>query len=163
MKRLLFLVLALAASVPAQAAPVEGTQVMYVGGSVAGLPAGTMGTLDTQRADVLVFQHAGGRLEIPYNSIQSFQYSQRLARRMGVLPTIAVGLVKRRQRRHFVEVAFRGAEGSAQAVVLEVSKEMAQPVTAVLVARSPKPCKGPGAIEESPAPCRVTHVSIYTE
>ena len=161
MRRLLLALLVLAAVAPAHAAPVEGTQVMYVGGSIPGLPAGTLGTLDTQREDALVFQHPNGKLEIPYLSIQSFGYSERLARRMGVVPTIAVVLVKRRQRRHFVEVSFRGADGSAQAVVLEVSKEMAQPVTAVLTARAPKPCPRPGSKEPAVTPCRVPHVISY--
>lgn len=161
MKRLLLAILALAVVAPVSAAPVEGTQVMYVGGSIPGLPQGTMGTLDTQRLDALVFQYASGKLEIPYLSIQSFQSSERLARRMGVLPTIAVGLVKRRQRRHFIEVTFRSADGSSQAAVLEVSKEMAQPVNAVLTARAPRPCPRPGSNAEAMTPCRVPHVTTY--
>jgi hypothetical protein len=163
MKRIIFALLALAVVVPAHAAIVEGSQVMYVGGSIPGLPQGTFGKLDTQREDALVFEYAGGKLEIPYHSIQSFQYSQRLARRMGVLPTIAVGLVKRRQRRHFIEVAFRGADGAPQAAVLEVSKDMAQPVNVVLLARAPRPCPGPGSKAEAVTPCRVPHVSVYSD
>jgi hypothetical protein len=163
MKRIILALLALVVVVPAHAAIVEGSQVMYVGGSIPALPLGTMGTLNTQRTDALVFEYSGGKLEIPYQGIQSFQYSERLARRMGVLPTIAVGLFKRRQRRHFFEVSFRGADGASQAVLLEVSKDMAQAVNVVLLARSPRPCRRAESTAENVSPCRVPHVSIFTE
>ena len=57
--------------------------------------------------------------------MQRFQYTQPLARRLGVAATIAVGIVKHRQRRHVVEVYFRDTAGANQVGVFEVSKERA--------------------------------------
>jgi hypothetical protein len=68
--------------------------------------------------------------------MQRYQYTQRLARKLGVAPTIAVGIIKRRQRRHMVEVYFRDESGVNQVAVFEVSKDRAAPVIAVLNARA---------------------------
>jgi hypothetical protein len=127
----------LSLAAPALAAGVEGTAVMYVGGTVPNVTEGQIGRLDTTVDRSLVFEYGSSRVEIPYASMQRYQYTQRLARRLGVAPTIAVGIVKRRQRRHIVEVYFRDASGVNQVAVFEVSKDRAAPVVAVLNARAP--------------------------
>ena len=131
---------------PAMAAnSIEGTDVMYLGGTVSNLKEETVGQLDTTVDRVLVFAHGDSRVEIPYASIQRFQYTQKLARRMGVAPTIAVVLVKRRQRRHVIELYFRDATGVNQVAMFELSKERAALVVAVLNARTPRPPARPAA------------------
>jgi hypothetical protein len=134
-----FVTLALAS--PALAGGVEGPAVMYVGGTVPNVTEGQVGRLDTTVDRSLVFEYGSSRVEIPYASMQRYQYTQRLARRMGVAPTIAVGLIKRRQRRHIVEVYFRDESGVNQVAVFEVSKDRAAPVVAVLNARAPRPSR----------------------
>ena len=126
---------------PALASGVEGTAVMYVGGTVPNVTEGQVGRLDTTVDRNLVFEYGSSRVEIPYASMQRYQYTQRLARRLGVAGTIAVGIVKRRQRRHIVEVYFRDASGVNQVAVFEVSKDRAAPVVAVLNARAPHPVR----------------------
>ena len=121
---------------PALAGGVEGTAVMYVGGTVQNVTEGQVGRLDTTVDRSLVFEYGSSRLEIPYASMQRYQYTQRLARKLGVAPTIAVGIIKRRQRRHMVEVYFRDESGVNQVAVFEVSKDRAAPVIAVLNARA---------------------------
>ena len=135
------LVAALAVLAPAlaHASGVEGTDVLYVGGSIPQLHAGQHGRLNTTLTDALVFEHSGGTFAIPYASMQRFEYTVPLARRMGALATFAVVLVRYRQRRHVVELNFRDQSGANQAAVFEVSKEQAKPVVAVLTARVPRP------------------------
>jgi hypothetical protein len=130
---------ALALAWPAHASAVEGTGVRYVGGSIPQLSAGQQGRLNTTVADTLVFEHSGGTLAIPYASMQRFEYTVPLARRLGAIPTLAVVLVKHRQRRHLVELHFRDQGGTNQVVVFEVSKEQAKSVVAVLSAKVPRP------------------------
>lgn len=130
------------------AALLETGQVMYVGGTIPNLKEGAMGRLDTAQEQALIFEHAGGRVEIPYAAMLSFNYEEKVAHRMGALPTIAVVLVKRRKRRHFVEITFNNANGIPQAAVFEISKELVQPVVAILGAR----CKPPKP--DRPAPPR---------
>lgn len=136
MKKFVALLLVILLAMPAGAAIVEGQQVMYVGGSIADMKPGAMGRLDITDEKELIFDSAGGRLAIPYHDIRSFTYSKKLARRTGVLATAVVVLIKRRQRRHFIEVSFTSAEGTPQVAIFEVSKDAAQSVVAVLRTRA---------------------------
>jgi len=141
MKRLLTALLILSLAVPAFASGVEGADVKYVGGTISSMMEGVVGRFDTAASNALVFEHGGSRVEIAYASIQRFQYTQPLARRMGVAATIAVGVVKRRQRQHVVEVYFRDTAGVNQVAVFEVSKDRAGSVVAVLNARVSRPAR----------------------
>lgn len=136
MKRPVALLLAITLAMPAGAAIVEGEQVMYVGGSVADMKQGAMGRLDVTDEKEFVFASARGKLAIPYHDIRSFTYSRKLGRRTGVLAAAVVVLIKRRQRRHFIEVSFTGQEGMPHVAIFEVSKDSAQSVVAVLRARA---------------------------
>ncbi len=136
MKKSVALGLVILLAIPAGAAIVEGQQVMYAGGSIADLKEGAMGRLDVTDEKALIFDSAGGRLAIPYHDIRSFTYSKKLARRTGVLATAVVVLIKRRQRRHFIEVSFTGPEGTPQVAIFEVSKDAVQSVVAVLRTRA---------------------------
>lgn len=138
MKKVLALLLVIALATPAAAGFVEGEQVQYIGGTIPNLQGGCIGRLDTTPAKELIFECAGSRFDIPYAGIQRYEYSRKLARRIGAIPTVVVFLaLKRRQRRHFVEIAFKDGEGTPQSAVLEVSKHMPQTVLAVLRARAP--------------------------
>ena len=140
MRAMLVVLLTLSLTVPALAAAIEGSDVMYIGGSVAGVKEGTLGRLDVTANNALLFNHGDSRVEIPYASIQRFQYTQKLARRLGVAATVAVVLVKHRQRRHVVELYFQDGTGVNQVAMFELSKERAAPVVAVLNARvTPRP------------------------
>ena len=144
-----FLILA----VPALA--VEGSQVMYVGGSATGVVAGTLGSLDMATETVLVFQSAAGKIEIPYAAIQSFEYSAEVTHHLGVMPAIAVGLVKKRQRRHFFRISYMDRKDIAQVAIFEVPKGMPRTLKAVLQDRSPhhSAAKSPGFNAQSMNRC----------
>jgi len=125
-------------------AAVDGQHVKYVGGTAPGLKAGIVGRLDTTSETSLTFEYAGNRLTIPYASIESFDYSKEVARHLGVLPAIAVALVRIRQRRHFFRISYRGPNDVAQVAIFELPKHLPRTLQAVLDARSPhtdKSCK----------------------
>jgi hypothetical protein len=130
---LLFLV-----ALPAGA--VEGGQVMYVGGSVPAVQPGVLGRLDTTSETALSFEYAGNKLVIPYANIDAYQYTDQVARHLGVLPAIGVGLVKKRQRRHFFQITYRDRGNVSQVAFFEVSKQMPETLLAVLQIRSPLGC-----------------------
>lgn len=93
----------------------------YLGGTVQGLPVGVVGRLDTTSATSLIFEQAGNKVGIPYASIESYEYSKDVTRHLGVLPAIAVGLVKMRRHSHYFSISYRTESGGpAQIVVLEV-------------------------------------------
>lgn len=139
MKQSLVLVLLLA--VAASAVAVEDAEVAYVGGTAPNVKPGTIGRLDTAQPTSLVFQYSGGKFDIPYAAIESFEYSKERAHDLAVLPIVAVGMFKRLQRQHFVRITYRDEANFARAVVFELSKHMPRAVLAVLEARAPQGCK----------------------
>ena len=114
----------------------------YVGGTVQGIPAGAIGRLDTTSATSLIFEQAGNKVEIPYAFIDSCEYSKDVTRHLGVLPAIAVGLVKMRRHSHYFSISYRTQTGEpAQIVVLEVPKDMPRTLRAILGTRAPGTCR----------------------
>lgn len=150
MKRLVAFTLLLLVSLPSAAVDVQ--EVKYVGGTAPKLQPGMVGSLDTTSSEALIFKSAGNKVDIPYSSIESFQYKAEVARHLGVLPTIVVALFKARQHRHFFVISYRDdtrSEGRsddhsgdqvqpAQVVVLEVPKDIPRTLCAVLEARAPQ-------------------------
>lgn len=127
----LFLFLSLSASA------LEDGQAKYVGGTVPGVTAGIVGRLETTSETSLIFEHAGHKMEIPYASIESHEYSKEVARHLGVLPTIVIGLIKVRQHRHFFRISYWPQGATApQVVVFEVPKHMPRALQAILQARA---------------------------
>jgi len=97
--------------------------------------------LDTTSEKSLTFETSGKKLLIPYADIQSFEYSTEVTRHLGVLPAIAIGLVKMRRRRHYFRISYRGADNVSQVAIFEVPKHMPRMLRAVLEARAPQTCK----------------------
>jgi len=141
-KKLVSFVLIVLMSLPAVA--VDGDHVKYFGGTAPGVSAGVVGRLDTTSPTALTFEAGGNKLPISYASIESFTYSKEVARHLGVLPLIAVCLIRMRQHRHFFRITYRGSDGVANVAIFEVPKHMPRTLQAVLDTRSPhadKSCK----------------------
>jgi hypothetical protein len=136
--RKLILIMVLFASYHANA--VENLDVLYAGGTLQSLPAGTVGRLDTTGNESLTFDSATGRFSIPYGAMDSYRYSEEVARHLGVLPAIGTGLLRHRQKRHLFRISFHDAQGTAQVVILEVPKHMPHTLQAVLETRAPHAC-----------------------
>jgi hypothetical protein len=132
-----FLILALRVS----AAAADDGQAIYFGGTVPALAAGAIGRLDTASETSLTFDYTSNKLAIPYTSIESFRYSTEVAHHLGVLPAIAVGLVKKRERRHFFRISYRDANGTSQVALFEVPKRRSPSLKAVLETRVSRRCK----------------------
>src|SRR5580658_7336683 len=141
MKRILAVGLLIAILLPVPAPAVEGEQVMYVGGTVEILSKGLIGQLDVTSQTALKFESSGGKLLIPFEAIDSYEYFQEVARHLGVLPAIAVGRVKRRQRRHFFRITYHGDSKTQQVAIFEVSKEAPHTLMAILQGRAPQGCR----------------------
>jgi len=122
---------------------VDVGQTLYRGGTVPGLQAGTMGKLDLTRPDALVFSSGTNSVSIPYANIQKFEYQEKLARHLGVVLTIAVGLLKHRQRRHYIQITYADATGKSQVGIFEIAKDDVDATKATLTTRTGKnalPC-----------------------
>ena len=130
---LLFLPLAMIA--------VENGQALYAGGTVTTLKEGMLGNLDMTSPTALTFRASGSQLVIPFVKIDSYEYSQQVARHLGVLPAIATGLVRHRQKKHFLRIAFKEEDNSQQVAIFEVPKQTPRTLLAILQARAPWGCK----------------------
>ena len=127
----------------------ENGHAKYVGGTLPGVAAETVGRLDTTSEASLIFLQAGNKLEIPYSSIESYEYSKDVTVHLGVLPTIAVGMVKMRRHSHFFRISYRGQDGAVQVVVFEVPKQTPRTLQAILQTRAgctPKPGGASGSL-----------------
>ena len=113
---------------------------MYMGGTIPALQAGAVGRLDTTSETMLLFEFAQNKVVIPYANINSYEYTNQIARHLGILPAIGVGLVKKRQRKHFFRIIYYDESNVSQVAVFEVSKSMPQTLLAVLQIRSPQGC-----------------------
>jgi hypothetical protein len=117
---------------------VETGQTLYRGGTVPGFQAGALGKLDLTRPDTLVFSSGTNTLSIPYANVQRFEYQEKLARHLGVIATIAVVLVKHRQRRHFIQIAYTDADRKEQVAIFEIAKDDVDATKATLETRTHK-------------------------
>jgi hypothetical protein len=102
---------------------------------------GSPGKLDMTSQTELVFVSSSVRLVIPYASIDSYDHSQRVTHHLGVLPAIAVSLVKKRQRKHFLRIAYHDEIKTPQVAIFEVPKKMPLTLLAILQQRAPQGCK----------------------
>ena len=134
--RMLFCVLVLCTAAMA----VEDGDVIYAGGTIAAVAPGSTGQINTAARDALIFEGKGNRFEIPYAAISSFEISQDVARHLGVLPAIGTGLLRHRQRRHFLRIEFQPANATPHVVIFEVPKYMPKVLQAVLETRAPQAC-----------------------
>jgi hypothetical protein len=122
MNKLMIFCLLLALAVPILA--VDGRPGDVRGCTVPALPAGAVGRLDTTSEESLTFEYSGTKVLIPYSQIESFEYSTEVTRHLGVMPAIAVGLIKMHQLRYYFRISYRSADNVSQVVVFEVPKHM---------------------------------------
>src|SRR5579862_2375995 len=100
--------------------------VEYVIGTVKGVRDGTMGSLDTSGKEALEFRSASGRFSVRYDEIKTVKCREENRFRLGVLPEIAVELLKARSKRHFVSIEWGPANGPSDVVTFDASKEKAR-------------------------------------
>ena len=135
MAALLMLGLTTTAAMYAQQPDVE-----YVTGTVKGLSDGATGTVDMSSPQTLEFRAGSGQYSIPYEEITSVKCREENRFRLGVLATIAVGMLKARSKRHFVTIEWKHADDPTAVVTLDAPKEKARGLAAVLRARAPHAC-----------------------
>jgi hypothetical protein len=119
---------------------VEPGEVRYLGGTFDNSKVGAIGRLDFSLPESITFATGKSHCAIPYERIVSYQYSDEVAHHLGVLPSIAVGLLKRRQHRHVFTIVYLNDQLAKQIVVFEVPKSAAGSIKAVLDAKGTHTC-----------------------
>lgn len=116
----------------------DGTTVVYTGGTVPNVKPNTEGRLDVTGPNSAEFTCPSGKITIDFDSIQSYEYSREAAHHLGVIAAIAVALVKARKQNHFLRVTYRDANNVSQVAVFRISKRMPTIVMPILQARAPQ-------------------------
>ncbi len=143
LKRVLLLALAIAVVRPLFA--VEGSQVQLRSSTIPGATAGVIGELDLTVPDAIFFRAPNAsQINIPYKGITEFSFQQEVAHHVGVLPAVAISLVKKRERQHFLSLTFQDSSNTIQVVPFEISKKMPDVLLAVLRARARSACERQG-------------------
>ena len=131
--------LALAGAVPSARA-LDGPEVTHVNGTIHAIPEGATGTFDSSSESILVMHFGPEQISIPYTQIKSVVYREENKFRLGVLATIAVGLVKARTKNHFVTLVWKDVDG-VQVIKLEAPKQRAVGLLETIRARAPQACR----------------------
>lgn len=121
-----------------------GHSAQYVGGTLKTKP-------ETEFKEVLTdgdsFRLVSKKesIEIPYESIESLEFGQKVGRRIGSAValgvfTMGIGglLALSKKRRHYLSITFKDAAGENQGAVIELGKEITRPVLKTLEIRTGK-------------------------
>jgi hypothetical protein len=136
MKRVTASLLSVVMLMSVSAMAMDGPEVQYVNGTAPGVKEGSVGMVDTSVATALEFHAGATGFSIPYEGISVYKYREENRFRLGVLATIAVGIVKARSKRHLLTITWKDSNGVAEVVTLEASKDEAIGLVALLRARA---------------------------
>ena len=143
--RRLSIVLCICLLAPDIRAALRGDHVAYFGGT-ASITKGAEGAIDLSDSGHLQFAYKGGSWTLPYASINSLEFGQKVGRRVGmtvglgatVLGLLALPLLLSKKKRHFLTVGFREPDETNGGVVFELSKNVFQTIIPTLEARTGK-------------------------
>ena len=118
----------------------DGMDMTYVSGTVEGMQRGVKGDVETEDAANLVINANGRRVAIPYGKLRSFHCRQEVRYHLGVLPAIAVGLLKARSRVYTVILEWDVDGQEPEVATLELSHRDQESLKDVLRARAHQAC-----------------------
>ena len=108
----------------------------YVGGTLSQWKSGQTGSLLTDSADNLIYVVKQRRIEVPYLSVRSLEYGQKVDRRLVEALIISPIFILSKRREHFLTIHYRDAQGADQAMVLRIGKSSVRSLLASLEART---------------------------
>lgn len=143
MKRGIAALLCLSLVVAEAKAGIGGSSALYVGGTLSTKQNTEFKTVQTE-GDAFRLVSKKESIEIPYASIESLEYGQKVGRRVGSAValgvfTMGIGglLALSKKRRHFLSISFKVGD-KTEAAVVELGKEIARPTLKVLEVRTGK-------------------------
>lgn len=113
-----------------------GGRARYMGGTVAGLPSKSEGTLNVTDEDILLFRTKTLSVRVPYGRISTLEYGQQVSRRYASAILISPLLLLAKKRKHFLTVGYTDERGEPQAMVFEVAKGAVRSVLVSLEAKT---------------------------
>jgi hypothetical protein len=128
--------LALLALSPLLQASANGDRVLYVGGTVAGVPTKSDARLELSADDFLTLSVRQRVIQIPYKDVNNLEYGMRVSRRYMEAVIISPMFLLAKRRSHFLTIGYADSNGKQQALVLRVGKDEIRPLLVSLEART---------------------------
>jgi hypothetical protein len=128
--------LALLALVSLLGAGSNGSRVLYVGGTVAGISKKSGARIEMGGEESLSLSSGGKVVEIPYREINTLEYGLRVNRRYMEAILISPIFLVAKKKTHFLTIGYTDGQGHQQAMVLQVSKDEIRPLLVSLEART---------------------------
>lgn len=118
---------------------VGSSKVKFMGGTVASVPEKAEGRVDvTDPANMVFLSDKGGTVRVPWQTVQTIEYGQRVSRRWKTAIFLTPWAVFSKGRKHMVTIAYKDAAGVDQAAVFEFGKDVYRTALAALKAKSGK-------------------------
>ena len=115
-----------------------GERVLYKGGTVTGMAAGSAARIDVIQDDVLEISAGGRLIRIPWNDINTLEYGMRVSRRYVEAVLISPVFLAAKRRTHYLTIGYTDADSRPQAMVLQVGKEAIRTLLVSIEAKSGK-------------------------
>lgn len=119
MRRTLAVLLALSSLLQAGS---PGERVLYVGGTVSGVPSHSSAQIDVRDATALSLHLRDKAISVAWSDVNNIEYGLKVDRRYLEAVLISPLFLIAKRRSHFLTIGYADSDGRQQAVVLEVSK-----------------------------------------
>ncbi len=133
MQRTLAVLLALSSLLQAGG---PGERVLYVGGTVAGVPSHSSAEIDVRDQAALSLNIKGKAISVAWSDVSNIEYGLKVDRRYLEAILISPIFLIAKRRSHFLTIGYADADGKQQAVVLEVGKSDIRQLLVSLEART---------------------------
>ena len=114
----------------------SGSRVLYVGGTVAGVPEKSSGRIELFKDESLTLNFRDRSIEVGYRDINTLEYGMRVSRRYMEAVLISPVFLVAKKRTHFLTIGYSDHQGRQQAMVLQVGKEEIRTLLVSLEART---------------------------
>jgi hypothetical protein len=114
----------------------NGSRVLYVGGTVAGISMKSGARIETGGEESLSLSSGSKVVEIPYREINTLEYGLRVNRRYMEAILISPIFLVAKKKTHFLTIGYTDGQGHQQAMVLQVKKDEIRPLLVSLEART---------------------------
>ena len=133
MKRAMLALLALSSVLQAGG---NGSRVLYVGGTVAGVPMKTDARLELSQDDAFSLKVHQNIVKVPYKDVNQIEYGMRVNRRYMEAVFISPVFLVAKRRTHFLTIGYVDSNGKQQAMVFQVGKDEIRLLLVSLEART---------------------------
>lgn len=124
---------------PPSARGADRGKAVYIGGTLSAVKEKSQADIDLKGEEKLVFSPKGvAPIQIPWSGIQEVEYGQKVGHRVKTAIFLTPLALFSRNRRHYVTLAWKDAEGKDQAAVFEFDKDDIRPALASIRERSGK-------------------------